>query len=153
VVFSDGHRNVQGLAFDAAGRLYATEFGQNTTDEVNQVNAGDNGGWPDVEGAGTGGGRFAAPVVTWDTSEASPSGAAVLGSTLYVAALRGERLWAVPLDGRGGAGEPTVALDGVGRVRIVVVAPDRSLWVVTSNTDGRGDPGRDDDRILRFAPP
>jgi glucose/arabinose dehydrogenase len=153
LVFSSGHRNVQGLAFDAAGRLYATEFGQNRTDEVNQVQAGDNGGWPAVEGAGTGGGRFAAPIVTWDTSEASPSGAAVSGSALYVAALRGERLWKVPLDGRGGAGEPTVALDGLGRIRTVEVAPDGSVWLMTSNTDGRGDPSDGDDRIVRVTPP
>ena len=75
LVFSSGHRNVQGLAFDDAGRLYATEFGQNRFDEVNQVEQGDDGGWPEVEGAGDGGGRFAAPIVTWETSEASPSGA------------------------------------------------------------------------------
>lgn len=152
LVFSNGHRNVQGLAFDAAQRLYATEFGQNTTDEVNQVKAGDNGGWPEVEGEGDGGGKYAEPIVTWDTSEASPSGAAILGDTLYVAALGGRRLWQVPLDGKGGAGEPTVALDGLGRIRTVVVAPDKSLWIMTSNTDGRGNPSDDDDKILRLTP-
>jgi glucose/arabinose dehydrogenase len=153
LVFSLGHRNVQGLAFDAAGRLYATEFGQDRTDEVNQVEAGDNGGWPAVEGAGTGGGRFAAPIVTWDTDEASPSGAAISGTAMYVAALRGKRLWKIPLDGRGGADEPSVALDGLGRIRTVEIAPDGSLWLMTSNTDGRGDPQAADDRIVRVTPP
>ena len=142
-VFSDGHRNVQGLSFDDAGRLWATEFGQNRFDEVNQVQQGDDGGWPEVEGAGNGGGRYAAPEVVWSTDEASPSGAAVAGDDLYVAALRGRRLWRVPLDGQGGAGEPVAMLRGdYGRLRTVEVAPDGALWVTTSNRDGRGDPER-----------
>jgi glucose/arabinose dehydrogenase len=153
LVFSLGHRNVQGLAFDDADRLYAVEFGQNRFDEVNQVVEGSNGGWPDVEGEGTGGGRFLAPVTTWETSEASPSGAAVAGDTLFVAALRGERLWRVPLDGRGGAGAPQAAYEGeFGRLRAVEVAPDGTLWALTSNRDGRGDPQADDDRVLRLPP-
>ena len=154
LVFSTGHRNVQGLAFDAAGRLWATEFGQDTFDEVNQVRAGDNGGWPQVEGAGTGGGRFASPLVTWRTDQASPSGVAVAGDALYVGALRGERLWRVPLDGRGGTGTPQALLVGrYGRLRTPVTAPDGSLWVTTSNRDGRGDPTAADDRVLRLAVP
>lgn len=153
-VFSTGHRNVQGLAFDAAGRLWATEFGQDRYDEVNQVRAGDDGGWPLVEGAGTGGGRFAAPKVVWTTDQASPSGAAVIGDALYVAALRGQRLWRVPLDGAGGTGTPTALLVGDhGRLRTVVAAPDGSLWITTSNRDGRGDPGPFDDQVLRLVPP
>ncbi len=153
VVFSTGHRNVQGLAFDAAGRLWASEFGQNRFDEVNQVDEGDDGGWPDVEGAGDGGGRFAAPLVTWTTDQASPSGVAVLGDSLYVAALRGQRLCRVPLDGNGGVGRPVALLEGrYGRLRTVVAAPDGALWITTSNRDGRGSPAADDDKILRFAP-
>ena len=151
LVFSLGHRNVQGLAFDEDDRLWATEFGQNSFDEVNQVSEGDDGGWPEVEGAGDGGGRFAAPQVVWDTSEASPSGAAVAGGSLWVAALRGERLWQVPLDGRGGTGEPVARYEGdYGRLRTVVPAPDGSLWVTTSNRDGRGEAADDDDRVLRL---
>jgi glucose/arabinose dehydrogenase len=153
VVFSLGHRNVQGLAFDDAGRVYAVEFGQNRFDEVNQVVQGSNGGWPEVEGAGTGGGRFLAPIATWETSEASPSGAAIVGDSLYVAALRGERLWRVPLDGRGGAGAPEALLSGeFGRLRAAAEAPDGSLWVLTSNRDGRGSPSDTDDRVLRLTP-
>ena len=154
LVFSDGHRNVQGLAFDAAGRLWASEFGQNRYDEINQVDEGDDGGWPDVEGPGDGGGRFAAPLVSWTTDEASPSGIAVAGGALYAAALRGERLWRVPLDGQGGTGEPEPLLQGgYGRLRAVAAAPDGTLWVLTSNRDGRGDPVEADDRVLRLTLP
>ena len=151
LVLSKGHRNVQGIAFDDAGRVYSVEFGQNRFDEVNQVSQGSNGGWPEVEGAGDGGGRYLAPITTWETSEASPSGAAIVDGTLYVAALRGQRLWAVPLDGQGGAGRPTALLEGdYGRLRAAAQAPDGSLWVLTSNRDGRGDPTEQDDRVLRL---
>jgi glucose/arabinose dehydrogenase len=150
-VWSLGHRNVQGLAWDGQGRLFATEFGQNRFDEVNRIQPGGNYGWPEVEGLG-GDGRFREPLLTWRTSEASPSGAAIAGDTLYAAALRGERLWAVPLDGRGGVGQPRALLDGrYGRLRHAAIAADGALWVLTSNRDGRGDPADDDDRVLRFA--
>jgi glucose/arabinose dehydrogenase len=149
LVWTRGHRNVQGLAFDSAGRLWASEFGQNRFDEVNLIQAGKNYGWPTVEGASDDP-RFAAPLVTWRTSEASPSGVAIAGSTLYVAALRGERLWEVPLQGDH-TGTPRAALqDQYGRLRAVQLAPDGSLWILTSNRDGRGDPTADDDRILRL---
>ncbi|GIJ68436.1 PQQ-dependent sugar dehydrogenase [Virgisporangium ochraceum] len=150
-VYSLGHRNVQGLAWDAQGRLYATEFGQNRFDEVNRIEPGRNYGWPEVEGSGDGGGRFAAPLLVWQTSESSPSGAAIIGGTLYVAALRGERLWVVPLTGDGRTGQPAAQLQNLGRLRTVEVAPDGSLWVTTSNTDGRGDERSGDDRVVRFA--
>ncbi|CAB4911592.1 unannotated protein [freshwater metagenome] len=150
-VFSLGHRNPQGLAFDRAGRLWAPEFGQNTFDEVNLVEKGKNYGWPEVEGRGdTDGGRYTNPQVTWSTSESSPSGAAIVGSTLYVAGLGGERLWTIPLRGKR-AGKPTASLVGrYGRIRAVTAAPDGSLWIGTSNRDGRGDPRSGDDRILRL---
>jgi glucose/arabinose dehydrogenase len=148
-VFSLGHRNPQGLAFDRRGRLWAAEFGQNTWDEVNLLRAGRNYGWPEVEGrAPTADGRFTNPVVQWRTSEASPSGAAVIGSTLYVAALRGERLWAVPLRGTS-AGRPRALFTGrFGRLRTVAETPSGDLWFTTSNRDGRGDPSATDDRVL-----
>jgi glucose/arabinose dehydrogenase len=148
-VWSLGHRNVQGLAWHADGRLFATEFGQNRVDEINLVERGGNYGWPEVEGTG-GGDRFHDPVVTWPTAQASPSGATIAGGTLYAAALRGERLWSVPLDG-GGVGQPRALLVGAyGRLRHVAMAADGSLWVLTSNREGRGDPSADDDRVLRF---
>jgi glucose/arabinose dehydrogenase len=141
---------VQGLAWDAEGRLFATEFGQNTWDEVNHIVAGANYGWPTVEGTSTDP-RFRNPIVQWSTSQASPSGAAIAGDTLYAAALRGTRLWTVPLTGDGGAGTPVAELTGqFGRLRTVELGPDGFLWVTTSNRDGRGTPAATDDRVLRF---
>jgi glucose/arabinose dehydrogenase len=149
LVWTYGHRNVQGLVFDRAGRLWASEFGQNRFDEVNLIQAGRDYGWPTVEGPSDDS-RFAAPLVTWSTSDASPSGVTIAGSTLYVAALRGQRLWQVPLEGDR-TGSPRATLEGeYGRLRAVEVAPDGSLWILTSNRDGRGDPTGDDDRILRL---
>jgi glucose/arabinose dehydrogenase len=154
LVWSYGHRNVQGFSWDDAGRMYATEFGQNTFDEVNRIEGGRNYGWPIVEGRG-GAAGMTDPLVTWTTAESSPSGAAVLGDSLWVAALRGQRLWRVPLDGQGGAGTPSPLLAGeYGRLRAVAAAPapDGTLWVTTSNRDGRGVPAADDDRVLAVAP-
>ncbi|MDP9392940.1 MAG: PQQ-dependent sugar dehydrogenase [Actinomycetota bacterium] len=152
-VWSLGHRNVQGLGWDAGGRLWAAEFGQNTFDELNLIEPGRNYGWPEVEGEADDDGdtRFTDPQVVWDPSEASPSGIAVAGDGVYVAALRGGRLWQVPLDGTR-TGTPRDFFAGrYGRLRTVAVAPDGALWLVTSNTDGRGEVRKGDDRILRVA--
>ena len=107
LVWSMGHRNVQGLAWDSRGQLWATEFGQNTFDEVNLIEPGGNYGWPEVEGVG-GDPAYVDPLVTWSTDQASPSGAAILADTMYVGALRGQRLWRIPL-ADGSAGEPELA--------------------------------------------
>jgi glucose/arabinose dehydrogenase len=149
-VWTMGHRNVQGLAFDDQGRLWATEFGQNTWDELNLVAKGRNYGWPTYEGRGQGPGseRYRDPFVTWRTEDASPSGLAFLEGSLWAGALRGERLWQVPVTGRG-VGTPRGWFVGeLGRIRTVTATPDGTLWITTSNRDGRGDPQPGDDRIL-----
>lgn len=156
LVWSMGHRNVQGLAFDAEGRLFASEFGQNTWDELNLIAPGANYGWPVVEGASDDP-RFVAPLAQWPTAQASPSGIAIVGGSVVLAALRGERLWVVPYTASGSgvaAGEPAALLTGEhGRLRDVVAAPDGSVWVLTNATDGRGRPTAGDDRILRLTAP
>ena len=150
-VWSLGHRNPQGLAWDAKNRLWASEFGQNTFDEVNLIEKGKNYGWPDVEGRGdTQGGKFVNPKITWRTSEASPSGDAISKGRLFVAALGGRGLFRSRLNGTS-AGKPVKLYSGrYGRIRTVVKAPDGSVWFTTSNRDGRGEPKRGDDRILRI---
>ena len=146
-IYSYGHRNPQGLAWDAESRLFATEFGQNTWDELNLIEAGGNYGWPEAEGAAYAEG-YVDPLQQWATSDASPSGMAQLDGTLYIANLRGERLREVPLTDPSTSTERFVG--EFGRLRDVAVAPDGSLWVLTNNTDGRGSPGPGDDRILRI---
>lgn len=145
LVYSYGHRNSQGLAWADNGTLFATEFGQNTWDELNIITAGSNYGWPTVEGiANTEG--FTNPVQQWTPDVASPSGMTHLNGTLYIANLRGEVLRAVPV------ADPSTSTDyfqgEYGRIRDVTVSPDGALWFLTNNTAGRGTPDTDDDRII-----
>ncbi|MCS3779572.1 PQQ-dependent sugar dehydrogenase [Tsukamurella ocularis] len=146
LVYSLGHRNAQGLAWGPDGALYASEFGQNTWDELNLIRPGANYGWPEVEGIGRREG-FVDPLQQWSTSSASPSGIAIVGNDLLIANLRGERLRTVPLAATGTATERY--RESLGRLRDVVRAPDGSAWILTNNTDGRGDPRPGDDRIVR----
>jgi len=149
-VWSMGHRNVQGLTFDPQGRLWATEFGQNTWDEVNLIVKGKNYGWPVVEGMGTGGGKYVSPKVVWHTDQASPSGVAYGGGELHVAALRGTRLWDIRISGTS-TGTPVARYRGTyGRIRTAVLEPGgKALWITTSNCDGRGTCGSSKDRVIR----
>lgn len=148
-VWSYGHRNVQGLGWDGAGRMFASEFGQNAYDELNLIRPGGNYGWPNIEGAGDGGGRFVAPLQVWSTADASPSGiAATRTGVVYVAALRGQRLWRVEVGAAGNVVSATALYAGTyGRLRAVELAPDGRLWILTSNTF-RGSPTADDDRVV-----
>ncbi len=151
LVYSYGHRNVQGLAFDAQGRLWAAEFGQDTWDELNLISAGGNYGWPIIEGPSDDP-KYLPPQRVWATDDASPSGIAIWQGSVWMAGLGGRTLWQIPLTAAGGlqTAEPIAHFrDEHGRLRTVNVAPDGSLWLTTSNTDGRGDPVDGDDRILR----
>ena len=151
LVWSYGHRNVQGIAWDPAGRLWASEFGDRTADELNLILADHNYGWPDTQGR-TDDPRYTSPVAQWGTEVDSPSGIAYAGGAVWMAALRGERLWRIPLDGDRAAGQPEDFLNGrYGRLRSVFALSDHTLLVTTSNTDGRGAPDRSDDRILELA--
>lgn len=155
VIYSYGHRNVQGLDWDKDKRLWATEFGQDTWDELNQIKPDGNYGWPEAEGKGEGDESatqgFVDPVEQWKTSEASPSGMAIVKGSVWMAALRGERLWRIPLDGTRPVAKPQEFFVGTyGRLRSVQAADDGTLLLTTSNTDGRGDPKAQDDRILRL---
>ncbi len=145
LVYSYGHRNPQGIAWADDGTMFATEFGQNTWDELNIITPGANYGWPTVEGiAGREG--FVDPVQQWQPTAASPSGMAHAGGTIFIANLRGQVLRSVPV------ADPATSTEHFsrqyGRIRDVAVAPDGQLWFLTNNTDGRGDPRAGDDRIL-----
>ena len=150
-IWSYGHRNVQGLAFDDEDRLWASEFGQDTYDELNLIEKGRNYGWPLVEGRGEGTG-LTNPQVVWSTDDASPSGLAYLDGHLWMGALKGERLWRVDVHGDHAVHPVDYFVGKYGRMRTVVVTPEGRLWVTTSNRDGRGDPRPGDDRILLIDP-
>ncbi|MDF3302464.1 PQQ-dependent sugar dehydrogenase [Streptomyces tropicalis] len=149
-VYSYGHRNVQGLAWDTRQRLFASEFGQDTWDELNAIRPGGDYGWPVAEGR-SGRAGFVDPLAQWPTDAASPSGIAWAAGSVWVAGLKGRRLWRVPLRGTAASAPPQAFLTGrYGRLRTVVAAGDDTLWLVTGNTDGRGTPQRGDDRILEL---
>jgi glucose/arabinose dehydrogenase/putative cell wall-binding protein len=150
LVYSLGHRNVQGLTWDAAGRLYASELGPACDDEINRIEPGGNYGWPDDCGQDDG----IPPVISKQPAEASWSGASFLvdgaipqwEGDLFVAALRGQRLWRFTFDadGRPTGGEEALLPGEHGRLRDVVVGPDGALYVLTGNGAG--------DLLLRLGP-
>ncbi|MEU7420559.1 PQQ-dependent sugar dehydrogenase [Streptomyces antibioticus] len=149
-VYSYGHRNVQGLAWDAKQRLFAAEFGQDTWDELNAIEPGANYGWPEVEGESDDS-RYRNPLAQWHTDVASPSGIAYAQGSIWMVGLRGQRLWRIPLKGTEASADPQSFLDEkYGRLRTVIAAGGDRLWVTTSNTDGRGAPKEGDDRILEL---
>jgi glucose/arabinose dehydrogenase len=159
-VYSLGHRNPQGLAWDADGNLYAPEHGQSAHDELNLVRPGRNYGWPEIEGDERAEG-LQTPILQSGEETWAPSGAAFVregpweGSVLFTG-LRGQSLHRVEFD----PNDPSRVtsheeyLEGeYGRLRTVVQGPDGALYLLTNNTDGRGDPGPDDDRLLRVEVP
>ena len=157
-IFSRGHRNAQGFAWHPRSRrLISTEHGPDGDDEVNLVKRGGNYGWPRARGRSHGG--FSAPLIVYRRAIA-PSGATFVtlprsswSGDFMFAALRGEQLRRVRLDGCRVRLNRPLFTGRFGRLRTVVEAPDGSLYVLTNNRDGRGAPRRGDDRILRVVPP
>lgn len=148
LVYSYGHRNPQGIAWAADGTMFAAEFGQDTWDELNIIEPGGNYGWPAVEGIAEHE-DYIDPVQQWSPDEASPSGIAVVEGTVFIANLRGAVLRAVPVADPGTSTE--YYEDEFGRLRAVAASPAGDLWFTTSNTDGRGEPSGDDDRLISVA--
>lgn len=146
--WSYGHRNPEQITFGPDGRLWASEFGEKNKDELNHIVKGRNYGWPHVEGK-DGRGGFRDPLAQWDTDDCSPSGVAVRRGRAWLGALQGECVYSVVLSGRRKGRKRRYFAGRFGRIRSVAAAPDGSLWVTTSNRDGRATPGRTDDRIFR----
>lgn len=144
-VFTYGHRNPQGIAWAPDGKMYSSEFGQDTWDELNVITAGSNYGWPEVEGI-AGDSRYVDPVQQWAPAEASPSGIAITNDTIYIANLRGQRVRTVPLSDLTASSDHFV--EEYGRIRDVTVSPDGTLWLLSNNTDGRVEPREGDDRFI-----
>jgi glucose/arabinose dehydrogenase len=134
-VWSYGHRNVQGLAFDSQGRLWEQEFGNSIMDETNLIVKGGNYGWPSCEGTSgtcstTG---FIAPKHTYPVAQGSCSGITIIRDVLYVACERGTRLYREVISGSSLTNVQTFFSGTYGRLRTVEPAPDGGMWMATSN--------------------
>jgi glucose/arabinose dehydrogenase len=157
-VVSKGHRNPQGFDWQPrTDRLISTEHGPVGLDEINEIRKGANYGWPEATGEDHG--EFTAPLRVYEESVA-PSGATFVtepGSDwtgdYLLATLRGESLRRLRFEGGEITVEEPLLEDRFGRLRTIVEGPDGSLYALTSNRDGRGDPVEEDDRILRIIPP
>ncbi|MET8090505.1 PQQ-dependent sugar dehydrogenase [Micromonospora sp. NPDC005220] len=150
-VWSYGHRNPQGLAFDSQGRLWEQEFGNGIMDETNLITRGGNYGWPACEGTsgscGTSG--FIAPKRTYPTSDGSCSGIAIVRDVLYVACLRGTRMYRAVISGGNLTNVQTYFNGTYGRLRTVEPAPDGGLWLTTSNNgDKDSTPNNSNEKIF-----
>lgn len=153
-VYSLGHRNAQGLAWDDTGRLWATEHGRSGVksglDEINLVSKGKNYGWPVIEGDTTRAGMNApvvhsGPTVTW-----APAGVVWESGRLWFAGLKGESLYEAAIDGSTIAQVLPHFAGQFGRLRAVAIGLDGFLYVTTSNRDGRGEPQMGDDKVLKI---
>ena len=142
---------MQGLAWDASKRMYASESDQKRSGELNVIQKGKNYGWPSADGPSNNA-KLTDPLASWPMDESSCSGVAVLEQLIAQACLIGKRLWLVSTTGNGTVlGQPRALLVGeYGRLRSLATAPDGSLWVGTSNQERGGEPGPEDDRIIRL---
>jgi len=163
-IYTLGHRNPQGLVQLANGRIYSSEHGPSTNDELNRIEPGRNYGWPNVEGycdlpneqVFCAANNVREPLTTW-TPTIAPAGLtyynhpAIPGwrGSLLLSVLRGSKLVQLPLDATGNTiATRTDFLTTYGRLRSVCVSPQGRVYVGTSNRDGRGTPVATDDRIL-----
>lgn len=153
-VYSFGHRNPQGLAFDSHGQLWETEHGQSANDEVNLIESGENYGWPVIQGNEKKAG-MKGPILTSGANETwAPGGIAISNDRIFFAGLRGQALYEAKLNPKTNSIESLIRHYPklYGRIRHVVLAPDGYLYFLTSNQDGRGWPAKQDDKIFRIHP-
>ncbi len=150
LVYSLGHRNPQGIAWDDKNNLWETEHGQSATDELNFIKPGQNYGWPLIRGDETQNGLIS-PAAHSGKDTWAPSGMAYLNGSLYFAGLRGQSLYRAKINGE----KATITehfKNQFGRIREVVLGPDGNLYITTNNRDGRGTPQEGDDKIIKINP-
>jgi len=150
-VWTLGHRNIQGLAFDSQGRLWEQEFGNSIMDETNLIQKGGNYGWPSCEGTSGSCGGFIAPKATVSVGAGSCSGIAIVRDKLYVACQRGTRLYRYTISGSSLTDKQQFFQGTYGRLRTVEPAPDGGLWLATSNGgDKDSTPNNSNNRIFHL---
>jgi glucose/arabinose dehydrogenase len=142
-VYSYGHRNPQGLAWDENGTMYASEHGPSAHDEINLIEPGKNYGWPEITGEEARPG-METPIFQSGDDTWAPSGIAVLDGKLYAATLRGNALREFDLEAK----TTSEVVTGVGRIRDVFIEGD-TLYFISNNTDGRGIPAAGDDKLYQ----
>ena len=157
-VYSYGHRNPQGLAWDDEGRLWATEHGRSGAlsglDELNLVEKGVNYGWPVIQGAAERSGMRAPAIQSGASVTWAPAGTAYLNGRIFFTGLRGSALYETAVsaeDGKASAPEAHL-LNEFGRLRALKLGPDGYLYFTTSNMDGRGRVREGDDKLIRVRP-
>ncbi|AZV43359.1 quinoprotein glucose dehydrogenase [Peribacillus asahii] len=145
-IYSYGHRNPQGITWSSNGTLYADEHGNDANDEINRIEAGQNYGWPIIEGHKEQEGMVSPQFTSGDEETWAPSGMDYYNEKLYVAALRGAAVLEFDLE----TGEYREVITGLGRIRDVRIEDD-TLYFISNNTDGRGTPQGNDDRLYRIS--
>ncbi|MDZ4226138.1 MAG: PQQ-dependent sugar dehydrogenase [Patescibacteria group bacterium] len=155
-VWSYGHRNPQGLAWDSAGRLWETEHGRSGVtsglDEINLIEAGANYGWPESEGDTVQPGTVTPARHSGATDTWAPASLAYLNGSLFFGGLRGEALYEAVLSGTHIVEFKEHFKNEFGRIRTVRVGLNGMLYLTTSNTDGRDSPNTGDDKIIKINP-
>ena len=149
-VYSYGHRNPQGIAWDENGRLWETEHGDSATDEFNLIAIGKNYGWPTIRGTQKAEG-LQTPILQSGQETWAPAGVAFVDGSIFFGGLRGQALFQAKLQ-NGSAILAVHFKEQFGRIRDVIVGPDGFLYISTSNRDGRGKPVEGDDKIIRINP-
>lgn len=152
-VYSYGHRNVQGLAWDQNGNLWATEHGpsgaQTGNDELNKIEKGKNYGWPGSRGTVVEDGTVGPVIESGRNSTWAPSGMTIFNNNVYFAGLRGEAIYRYKPDTKDFSQH---FKSEFGRLRTVTIGPDGNFYLLTNNTDGRGNPKDGDDKLLKVNP-
>ncbi len=155
-VYSYGHRNPQGLAWDDQGRLWSTEHGrsgvQSGMDEVNLIVKGGNYGWPNIEGDKTAVGMINPAWHSGASETWAPASALYYKGAIYFGGLKGEGLYKATLDGDKVTKVDKYFSKEFGRIRTVRMGPDNMFYITTSNTDGRGSVGNGYDKIIKIDP-
>lgn len=144
LVYSYGHRNPQGIAWNPAGELFVVEHGEAGHDEINRIRPGANYGWPLAEGAERRNGMEPAWIESGRSTWA-PAGAAFVGNELLVAALGARALLVVDE----GAKALKPVFSSGDRIRGVLPA-GRDLYLITTNRSPRAE-GPSKDRLLRLS--